>query len=393
MRLRTLCKIAQKIATAFVLALGLAWQAYADTEGNAYAGDNIYAGTLGKSAIIVHFYKNNDGKSVGTYFYRSKGRDIGLANPSKEGQYMECPIKTTGESVSDPEDPEPCDDPRGYWRLSMTDDGAAGEWSKTADFNKPLAIHLKRVSNLKTCDDQDNAYECLRMEGTVSVRKGSQGQSDDGTVAWHFVQEKRSQVSVPQLTKAPNATAMRAVNNIIKQKSREYISRVLTGMTEDSPPEYEVVLANKRTITVENSYVFQHPLYGSYRKEWNSDTFDLGSGEKIEWKRLLRFPEENKKSIDYAKETDVVSMALRKAIAQQDNDECFADILDRFNQLNQNGNSYSYAMNQIEFSPHKDGLFVVLLLWDISSPYCAGTGVTIPWTEVRPLLLKPFPLP
>ena len=133
MRLRTLCKATWQIATAFALAFGLTWQAYADIEGNAYADANIYAGTLGKSAIVVHFYKNDDGKSVGTYFYRSIGREIGLVAQDKEGQYIECPLRATSDDAdgdsSTATEPQSCDKPLGYWKLSITDDAAIGTWS------------------------------------------------------------------------------------------------------------------------------------------------------------------------------------------------------------------------------------------------------------------------
>ena len=412
MRLRTLCKAARPIATAFALTLGLVWQAYAGIEGNVYAGTNIYVGTLGKSAIVVHFYKNDDGKSVGTYFYRSRGREIGLAEQGKEGRYMECPLPKTNDPNADspddsdpPNEPQPCDKPFGYWRVSITSDTVVGTWSKIPDFKTPLAIQLKHA--VKSCDDftDDYAYGCLLVEGPVAVVKGSQAISKDGAVAWHFIQEKRSQVSVPQLTKAPDTAVMRSMNDLFKKNFRVNIASILSYNSYTGSIDTTVEFANSRMFVIKTTEQFYPP--GRARSgNLDTRTYDLSSGKGIDWAKLLRFPlkeqiksdsaaETSVMSFDYRKGDDVLSLTLREAMNQQDDfdDDCLKQVFSNFKCKNGVCSMDSDSPG-IEFLPHADGLFVVLFTdFGGGLDACLGEGVTIPWPKVRTLLLKPIPVP
>ena len=366
---------ASRIALLFTLGLTMT--------GAAHAGDvdGVYVGTLGKSSIVAVFYKI-DNKPVGNYFYRSQGREIGLVAQNQEGQYMECPVEGTSKDPDDyaPLNPEPCNKPFGYWRLSMTGDNAVGAWSKTPDFTTTLAIRLQLVPKQGDCTD----YECLRAEGPVSVVKNSQKQSDDGAVAWHFLREERSGASIPQLTKAPDETALRAINESLLKTFRGDIER-----TFDSPMNgnrYKVPFANKHMIVVDEDGCAQL-AGGSVACYWRSTTYDLASGEEIYWAKLLRFPV--KIPFNYKNGKDILSLVLRTADEIEDSCFIFDYALDCKDSVCSRDRDW-YG----QFSPRKTGLFVAFPFNRGPENYaCIGQGFIIPWRKVRPLLLKPFPLP
>jgi len=352
--------------------------------GAAHAGDvdGVYVGTLGKSSIVAVFYKIDHDKPVGNYFYRTQGRDIGLVAQNQEGQYMECPVEGTSKNPEDyaPLTPEPCDKPFGYWRLSMTGDNAVGAWSKTPDFTTTLVIQLQRVPKQGDCTD----YECLRAEGPVSVVKNSQKQSDDGAVAWHFLREERSGASIPQLTKAPDEAALRAINESLRKAFRDDISWTLASPSNGY--RYKVPFANKQMMVVDRDGCTKL-AGGSVACYWRSATYDLASGEEIYWAKLMPFP--TKIPFNYKKGKDFLSLALRTADETADDCFIFEDDLDC------KGSVCSRDLDWYgQFSPRKNGLFVAFPFNRGPENYaCVGKGFIIPWRKIRPLLLKPFPLP
>ena len=256
-----------------------------------------------------------------------------------------------------------------------------------------LAIQLKRA--IKSCDDLSDAYGCLLAEGPISVVKDTQRQSKDGAVAWHFLREKRSRVLRLQLTKAPNVAAMRRVNDDQQQYFRSKILEVLSGSA--SVPEITVGLVNKRMISIDTKEFFSPPdrqISGN----WLSTTYDLISGEEIYWGKILPFPPNNDVKFDYKKGKDILSAALREAIYRQKeyndfDDTCFEWFFDKFG-CEGSICSGKYVPDRIGFSPHQNGLFVALVIGVAPGlDECMGEGVTIPWPKVRPLLLKPIPVP
>lgn len=58
--------------------------------------ESLYRGTIGKSLIVLRFYKN-DKQAIGRYFYRSQGVDIGLVPTGNAGEFIECPLSGGGD--------------------------------------------------------------------------------------------------------------------------------------------------------------------------------------------------------------------------------------------------------------------------------------------------------
>jgi len=375
------------IAALFALTLCMARTALAENN------ESVYAGTIGKSAVTVRFYTNDDNKPAGIYFYNSSGRDILLFSQGQTGQYGECNDCCGYDTIHSC---EAYSGPSGYWKLSMTNAAAVGTWSKTPDFKTTMPIRLKRAA--QSCDDQRDAYECLRIEGPVSVVKGSQARSKDGEVAWHFVREKRSAVAIPQLTKAPDATAMNTVNKLLWKSFRGYIRDALGDYGTDYDGEKvitnEVVFANKRMMTVETS--------GGGNKKgrafgvwWSSTTYDLVSGDEIDLREFIRLPAKNAVPFNYKKGKDIVSLALREANAKQNDPECY-DLVESAFGCKGSICSKNDILFWGAFSPRQNGLYVKFFRGygpaDANCEDGMEQAFTIPWRKLQPLFLKPFPL-
>jgi hypothetical protein len=359
-----------------------------------------YLGTLGKSAVVLRLYRNDDGRSVGTYFYRSQGVDIGLVAQAKEGQYIECPLRGGND------EPAPCDKPTGYWTLAVNGDTVTGTWRKTPQAASALPIVLKRTA--ASCDAdfdptvQARAYACLRADGPTHPT-GKTGASHDGALAWQFVEEKRSGASMPQLTRAPDSTAMASINDALARRLRADIDNSLEAKPEgEGSCSHTIALANRRWFVVERSCEWDWPGAAHPSSSWDSTTFDVASGKAVAWPALVRLPDAKSRTFDYSKGHDIVSLALRHAAAQRDgnnDDDCMQQALEDFEckgdvcANKEYGDTSDSRGWEITLSPHEDGLFASFNVYPEVARNCRGEGVTLPWAEVRPLLLAPRTLP
>lgn len=367
--------------------------------GAVYAADasDSYVGTLGKSPIALRLYELDQAR-VGRYFYRSQGVDIGLVQAGKPGQFIECPLGGGND------EPKTCDAPTGYWTLSIDGDVVKGNWRKTANAAQTLPVELKRATI--TCDARFNehsaserAYECLRSDGPTQML-ARKGHSDDGATAWQFVREKRSGATMVQLSAAPNQDEMRAVNALLERGFRENISAALASLPGGSTwCDSKVSFANARFFTVDETCGWDWPGAAHPSSSWHSTTYDLMTGKALDWSRIFRFPPADTKTFDYAKGDDLVSMVLRKAAQERGGDEgnCLTQGLASYECKGTQCTNWAHYGDKtwngmLELAPRKQGLFAALS-YSEADRACRGEGVTLPWTDVRKVMVAPVGMP
>ncbi|WP_321888749.1 hypothetical protein [Paraburkholderia bannensis] len=395
------------VCTAALLALAVSLPARAATSATPATPDTqsstTWLGTLGKSAIAVRLYRNDDGQTVGTYFYRSQGVDIGLVAQGKPGQFVECPLRGGNDQ------PAACDAPTGYWSIALNGDSASGTWRKTPQA-APLPVALSRSTascdNIFRTDKQQHAYECLRADAPLRAT-GKQSISHDGTLAWQFVEENRSGASAPQLTRAPNPAAMAAINRDLQKVLRSDINAALEAKPEGQGScATSIALANQRWFVVERGCEWDWPGAAHPSSSWESTTYDVTSGNAVSWPAIVRLPDPAGSTFDYSKGRDIVSLALRHAAAKRtsaSNDngdsDCAQLSLQSFDCKGTVCDNKDHDMKpsergwEVELSPHENGLFASFNTYAEVDRQCRGEGVTLPWSEVRPLLLAPRSFP
>jgi hypothetical protein len=358
-------------------------------------GQGSYVGTIGKSPVVLRFEKNEQ-QTVGRYFYRSQGVDIGLVPGGKVGEFIECPL-SGGDAA-----PAACDQPTGYWTLSVGADTVTGEWREAPQTANSLPIHLTRASD--HCDmgasdapPAENAYECLRSEGERQILP-KKGAAAHGAVTWQFIGDKRSGANMPQLTKAPDAEAMRQINATLQKIFRQEVSVALQSRPQgESSCTPTVAFANERVFVIDKICEWDWPGAVHPSSSWQTVSYDLATGKAIDWTKQLRFPTTDGKTFDYDKGKDVVSLALRHATSKRDEDDCASQALESFDCKGSVCTNWGHFGNGwdsgIQFSPRQQGLFTVLDRYPEIARNCRGEGFILPWSKVRELQTSPRQLP
>jgi hypothetical protein len=373
-----------------IVMLGLVGLCHADEKQGI-----VYVGTIGKSAIALRLEKNEQ-QTIGRYFYRSQGVDISLLPGKRGGEFIECPL-----SGGDAEPPA-CEHPTGYWTLSFGADAVTGEWRKTPQVAHALAIDLKRTTlpcDMGPADTSlsGHTYECLRSEGEQEVLP-KKGTAANGAVTWQFVRDKRSGAIMPQLIKAPNAEAMRRINEARQKIFRNEVSVALQSLPQgESSCTPTVAFANERLFVIDENCESDWPGAVHPSSGWGTVSYDLATGDDIDWTTELRFPTTNDKTFDYAKGNDIVSLALRHAADKRDEDDCQAQALESFDckgsvctNWGHFGNGWK---NDIQFSPRPQGLFTAFNMYPEMARNCRGEGFVLPWRDVRALQTSPRQFP
>ena len=372
-------RYATVVASVFCLSTLAAGTAHADDD------QGPFVGTLGKSPIVLRFDSHDDGPKIGRYFYRSKGIDIGLIASGKNDEYIECPFGGGNN------EPEACDKPTGYWTLSIQGDSATGTWRKTPQSTDTLPVAL--TSQCADCahasdpsDAIEKAYAQLRAAGTMQMLP-KLSSSDDGAVTWQFMQEKRSGATIPQLVKAPNSDAMHKINDDLKQQFADDIDSALSSKPDgDASCEYRIPFANARIFVVDSACEWDTPGAAHPSASWETTTYDLASGQSIDWTQWLRFPDAASDKFDFTTGKDVVSLALRHQASQRNDGDCVQAAFESYDCDGNTCSNYGHGGNwkdAISFSPRKSGLFVSFSDYPEVARGCRGQGFTLPWSVVR----------
>ena len=364
----------------------------ASSVGIAHADDDQgpFVGTLGKSPIVLRLYTNDD-KKVGRYFYRAKGVDIGLIASGKGNEYIECPLGGGNN------EPDVCDKPTGYWMLSIQGDNANGTWRKTLQATDALPVALTRqCSGCANANDPsgaiEKAYAQLRAEGpTQMLPKPSS--SDDGLVTWQFIQEKRSGATIPQLVKAPASDVMRKINDDLKHQFAQDIDAALSSKPDgEASCNYSVPFANARIFVVDSTCEWDTPGAAHPSSSWETVTYDLATGNPIDWTQWLRFPDASVEHFDFTTGKDIVSLALRHEASKRNDNDCTQVAFESYscdgNTCSNYGHDGSWK-DAISFSPRKNGLFVAFNDYPEVARNCRGEGFTLPWNAIHALQTKP----
>jgi hypothetical protein len=365
--------------------------------GAALADDDQgpFVGTLGKSAIVLRLYKDDNGQPVGRYFYRSQGIDIGLIARNAPGEYMECPLE--GGNT----DPQACEQPTGYWTLSVKGDNVIGTWRKTLQAAQTLSVTLARQCNACAnasypSDAIEKAYAQLRAEGPTHLST-KPSTSDDGSVTWQWLQEKRSGATIPQLVKAPVADAMQRINDELKRRFAQDIDAALSAKPDgESSCQYTVPFADARLFVVDAACEWDIPGAAHPSSSWGTVTYDLTTGNPVDWTQWLRFPDAAAKTFDFTTGNDIVSATLRHGAHFRNKEGCTQVAFESNGCEGNVCSNYGHDgdwKDAIGLSPRKDGMFVTLNNYPEVARECRGEGFTMPWDAIRALQTKPRVLP
>jgi hypothetical protein len=368
----------------------------ASSVGIAHAQDDQgpFVGTLGKSPIVLRLY-TNDSKKVGRYFYRAKGIDIGLIASGKSGEYIECPLGGGNN------EPDVCDKPTGYWTLSIQGDNANGTWRKTPQATDALTVALTRQCNgcAKASDPSDaieKAYAQLRAEGPTQMLP-KQSSSDDGAAMWQFMQEKRSGATIPQLVKAPASDGMRKINDDLKHHFAQDIDAALSSKPDgEASCSYSIPFADARIFVVDSTCEWDTPGAAHPGSSWETVTYDLATGNPIDWPQWLHFPDASADHFDFTTGKDIVSLALRHEASKRNDGDCTQVAFESYSCDGNTCSNYGHDGNwkdAISLSPRKNGLFVAFNDYPEVARNCRGEGFTLPWNAVRALQTKPHEWP
>jgi hypothetical protein len=379
---------------AFVIASVLCLGTFGFGVAHAEDDQGPFVGTLGKSPIVLRLY-TNDGKKVGRYFYRTKGIDIGLIANGKNNEYIECALGGGNN------EPETCDKPTGYWTLSIQGENANGTWRKTPQATDALSVALTRQCSecANTSDPSgaiEKAYAQLRAAAPTQMLP-KQSSSDDGAVTWQFMQEKRSGATIPQLVKAPTNDAMRKINDDLKHEFAQDIDATLSSKPDgEASCEYTIPFANAHIFVVDSSCEWDTPGAAHPGSSWETVTYDLATGQPLDWTQWLRFPDAAAANFDFTTGKDIVSLALRHEASKRNDGDCGQVAFESYSCEGNTCSNYGHDgkwKDAISFSPRKSGLFVAFNNYPEVARNCRGEGFILPWNAVHALQTKPRQLP
>ena len=237
-----------------------------------------YVGKLAGREVVARFRSDAQGMPMpGSYFYRDTGREMVLFYDAAQRRFIECaPTWQEEETVSG------CSEPDGYWDVQLVRNAALVDWRARAD-DQPLRVVLSKADPLPGAADLDAQVDALQLAGP-RLAGPEQGH---GALRWRMMTEPRSRVSMPFLSRAPVAAAMRRINASLEQRFKEQIREVLfnTSRVHGEAEFYNTVfVTGARYFAVgESAYSYSGGAHGSFN--FSATTFDLRSGQPVDLAR------------------------------------------------------------------------------------------------------------
>jgi hypothetical protein len=345
--------------------------------------DELFTGTLaGLPAVAVLRVEAGSVRS-GTYFYRRRGRDIALVSGGKMGLLLECAAEHA--EVSD----EPCAGPTGVWSVTLAGDRLEGTWRASAGAENGKPISLVRVPG----GPGETAF--LRYEGTrrALFSFADVTRHERNGVAWRIVKEKLSGVTGPLLVSGPRPEVVAKVNVVLEAKLRDdAASRLAPGEFE---VRHTVEFANARTFSVSTAVDWYSPGAAHPSNGFNAVTWDLTSGEKVDWSRVVRLVDAKAPKLDLARKDLLAAIAIRRILSGPGRDEedgCLGTALESYGCSETTCEATSLypgnasGVDTWVLFPTEAGLAVVPGSYSEAERGCRGQRIVVPWPEVRPAL-------
>jgi hypothetical protein len=345
--------------------------------------DELFTGTLAGLPAVAVLRVEADGVRSGTYFYRRRGRDIALVSGGKKGLLLECAAEHA--EVSD----EPCAAPSGVWSVTLSGDRLEGTWrvSERAETGKPISFVRAPIG------PGDKAFARYEATRRALLSFADVSRHEQSGIAWRIVKEKLSGVTGPLLVSGPRPDVVARVNADLEAKLRDDAASRL------APGEYEVrhtvELANTRTFSVSTSTGWDSPGAAHPSNGFNAVTWDLTTGEKVEWSRVVRLVDARAPRLDLARKDLLAAIAIRRIVAGPGGDEeggCLGASLESYgcSETTCEATSlYPGAPSGVDtwvLFPTEAGLAVVPGSYSEAERGCRGERIVVPWSEVRPAL-------
>ncbi len=352
--------------------------------------DELFTGTLAGLPVVAVLRVDAGGVRSGTYFYQRRGRDIALVPGGKKGLLLECAAEHA--EVSD----EPCAAPTGVWSVTLAGDRLEGTWraSERAEAGKPISLVRTPIG------PGENAF--LRYEATrrTLFSFADVTRHERSGIAWKVVKEKLSGVTGPLLASGPRPEVVAKVNVDLEARLRDDAASQL------APGEFEVrhtvELASPRFFSVSTSTGWDSPGAAHPSNGFNAVTWDLTTGEKVEWSRVVRLVDARAPKLDLARKDLLAAIAIRRTLAGLGGDEeggCLGASLESYgcSETTCEATSlYPGAASGVDtwvFFPTEAGLAVVPGSYSEAERGCRGQRVVVPWPEVRPALMVDRQIP
>lgn len=233
-----------------------------------------YVGKLAGREVVARFSSDAQGMPMpGSYFYRDTGREVVLFYDAAQRRFIECmPTWQEEETVSG------CGEPGGYWDVHVMRNAVLVDWRARAD-DRPLRAVLTKADPLPGNADLDAQVDALLLAGP-RLAGPEQGQ---GAVRWRMMTEPRSKVSMPFLTRAPVAAAMRRINASLERRFQGQIREVLfnTSRVHGEAEFYNTVfVTGARYFAVgEGAYSESGGAHGNFN--FSATAFDLTNGQPV----------------------------------------------------------------------------------------------------------------
>lgn len=345
--------------------------------------DELFTGTLAGLPAVAVLRVEAGGVRSGTYFYRRRGRDIALVPGGKKGLLLECAAEHA--EVSD----EPCAAPTGAWSVTLAGDRLEGTWraSAGAEGGKPISLVRAPIG------PGENAYLRYEAARRALFSFSDVSRHERNGIAWRIVKEKLSGVTGPFLLSGPRPEVVAKVNVDLEARLRDDAASQL------APGEFEVrhtvELASARTFSVSTSTGWDSPGAAHPSNAFGAVTWDLATGEKVDWSRVVRLVDPRAPTLDLARKDLLAAIAIRRILAGPGGDEeggCLGASLESYGCTESTCEApslYPGAASGVDswvLFPTEAGLAVAPGAYSEAERGCRGERVVVPWPEVGPAL-------
>lgn len=352
--------------------------------------DELFTGTLAGLPAVAVLRIEGGGVRSGTYFYRRRGRDIALVPGGQKGFLLECSAEHA--EVSD----EPCAAPTGVWSVALAGDRLEGTWraSERAEAGKPISLVRAPIG------PGESAF--LRYEATrrALFSFADVSRHERSGIDWRIVKEKLSGVTGPFLLSGARPEVVARVNADLEARLRDdAASRLAPGVFE---VRHTVEFANARFFSVSTSTGWDSPGAAHPSNGFNATTWDLATGDKVDWSRVVRLVDARAPKLNLARKDLLASIAIRLILAGPGADEeggCLGAALESYGcseSACEATSLYPGAALGVDtwvLFPTETGLAVAPGAYSEAERGCRGERVVVPWPEVRHALAVERQLP
>lgn len=372
------------------------------------AWQGVWEGRLAGQPVVMALYRNEQGRWTGRYFYERFGRDLGLWGPAPDADNTSSDTLTLQECAPDYGTPDtPCEQPTGSWSLALAGNSAKGQWqvvSRTGRF-VPTPVTLTRVAAYTpTAEALADPYEQRRLKG-IRPQRGPGGQQ--GHVAWEALSDARTKVSTPQFTRGASPAVLQRINDQLKAQWHDRVSQALTAIDHDD--QVDVVFANRRWLATTYSVGFYYAGAAHPSNGFTATTYDLSTGQPVEWPRWFRFTAPGTEGVDFERRDLLAAQALKAFAAQvtelppdvppatTDQARCARLVLAHYACRGGRCTSGELTGGRMpdgwQVWPTAQGLAVAPDVYAEVDRGCRGQAVVLPWGQARASLLRPQALP